>query len=102
MLDQAQLDKLNSIFDILVNMAKAPENIRDSFINRQTSSDEYFKREFRFIGTLGLGGKLHSRDPKAFRFPGEQVWWVTQYPQDQTEESKKLIEQINLQLKKFE
>ena len=59
----------NAIYDVLAQHADAREDRRDEFIFHLTRGCE----EFRFMGSLGFGGKLYVE-------PGG--WRVGAYPED--------------------
>lgn len=48
-------DRLNSIYDVLVEYADAPEVYREGFISYHMDDDGY--KEWRLLGNLGFGGK---------------------------------------------
>lgn len=48
-------DRLNSIYDVLVEYADAPEVFREGFISYHMDDDGY--KEWRILGNLGFGGK---------------------------------------------
>lgn len=75
-------DKLNQIYDILVNLAGADEYHRDSFVFLHM--EEIPCREFRFIGNLGFGGKYRSEKNK-----------VDYYSEDTTPERESIVEKTN-------
>lgn len=80
----------NAVFDILVTYAGANESIREDFVYHQSTSvcDEY-----RFQGALGFGGKFR----RSWGRSGER-WYVDQYPEDETPESVRKIDDTNLML----
>lgn len=47
--------RLNSIYDVLVEYADAPEVFREGFISYHMDDDGY--KEWRILGNLGFGGK---------------------------------------------
>lgn len=48
-------DRLNSIYDVLVEYSGAPEVFREGFISYHMDADSY--KEWRILGNLGFGGK---------------------------------------------
>lgn len=58
----------NAIFDVLVEHAGAPEWMREEFVFAHANGR---CDEFRFIGSLGFGGKYW-----------RHRWTVTAYPED--------------------
>ena len=46
----------NSLYDILVNVCRASDQLRDQFINWATNTDH--GREYRFGGMFGMAGKI--------------------------------------------
>lgn len=81
-------EKVNKIYDILVNVGGAIEHYRDSFVYAHTSKDEC--TEWRFMGKLGYGGKYRS-DTNS----------VDCYLEDETKERLEIIDEINKQLKEI-
>lgn len=63
-------EQANTIFDILVTEADAPEWQRDDFVFTQTVGR---CDEWRFMGSLGAGGKF-------YRSGGR--WYVSAYSED--------------------
>lgn len=87
----------NKVFDVLVRLAGAPEVTRADFINTVvgwSERDPYETREFRFIGSLGFGGKFWLT-PESFH--------VSAYPEDINEQNKRqnTITTTNEELKKL-
>lgn len=78
---------LNRIYDILVKVCGASEGERDSFIFHQ--SQKNFPTEWRFIGTLGFGGKF---------WRGHSRIYVNCYAEHETPAARKTIEEANKQL----
>jgi hypothetical protein len=66
-------DQANAVFNILVAECDAHEGDRALFLHWAEHNIE--TREFRFIGSLGFGGK--------FRV-GYRTWYVDCYPEDDT------------------
>lgn len=79
--------KANLVYDILEQHAAASEYWRNQFIQYMTDNSNGFPKEFRFQGSLGFGGKCYRDHAGKF--------YVQQYREDQTPESKKTIEKIN-------
>ena len=79
--------KLNKVYDILVNLGGADENMRGSFIQYHTEGHDH---EWRFSGHLGFGGKYRLERNK-----------VDCYREDETQERLTLIEEINEKLSKI-
>ncbi len=76
-------ESANSIYDILVSMGGAPEDMRHDFIYHHCDS-KFGCDEYRFGGKLGSGGKYYSSNNR-----------VDCYTEDYTSETKTLIEDIN-------
>lgn len=85
-------DKLNKVYDILVELCGASEHMRYAFIEYHSNNNEYcgFSHEWRFGGKLGFGGK--------YRMERNQV---DCYQEDETLARKKLIKKINIKLKEI-
>lgn len=73
----------NRIYDVLATLLGANEDMRQSFVIQNTAS---LCREWRFIGTLGFGGKFRNTDGRYF---------VNCYPEDVTPERTAAIEMAN-------
>lgn len=82
-------DRANGVYDILVNIGGASENMRDSFIFSYTCTDVC--TEWRFMGKLGFGGKYRSEYNS-----------VDCYQEDETKERLETIDKINKELKKID
>lgn len=80
----------NAIYDVLVREAGANESDRLSFVVYVTSSERW-PLEFRFMGSLGFGGKfwLTRHDP---------MYYVNCYREDETPERLATIERTNAAL----
>ena len=81
--------RLNKIWDILVKMCGANEEMRKDFLALQTS--DHPAREFRFMGNLGFGGKVW--------FNNDRVY-VNFYREDHTPEREAMAEKANEALMK--
>jgi len=79
-------ERFNSIYDILVNIGGAVEQMRDPFVSIHVEEDCL---EWRFCGHLGYGGKYRSDRNK-----------VDCYSEDENEYRKDLIKKINNELSK--
>ncbi|GGM52605.1 hypothetical protein ACFFX1_55460 [Dactylosporangium sucinum] len=75
-------EQAGAVFDVLVRHAGAAEHQRDEFVYHLRHGCE----EFRFMGSLGFGGKLYVE-------PGR--WRVGCYPEDLTPERAAVIERVN-------
>lgn len=79
----------NRVWDVLVEIAGARVGERDAFV-RYLTEEVSHGHEYRFMGHLGFGGKLHySRTRGA---------WVGYYPEDRTEERDVLMGRVNAKL----
>jgi len=78
---------LNRIYDILVKVCGASEGDRDSFVYNQSKRNH--PTEWRFIGTLGFGGKFWRVYDRIY---------VNCYPEHETPATRKTIEEANRQL----
>lgn len=78
----------SEVYAVLVEYAGASERSdpRHEFIYHQTAR---FCPEFRFMGSLGFGGKFR-RD--------HDRWLVTAYPEDTTEERFRILQETNAAL----
>ncbi len=79
-------DFANKVYDILINMGGASEDMRDSFVYHHVKSKDGCD-EWRFGGKLGFGGKYRSRTNS-----------VDCYAEDETSQRKNIISQINNEL----
>ena len=80
----------NYVWDLLVAEADAFERDRWAFVDYITSDNQYSSWEYRFIGTLGFGGKLLYSP-----FSGA---WVSCYPSDCNDARSALIDRLNERL----
>lgn len=83
------------VYDVLVKYAGAKDDEYDkkTFVQAAVDWDYKYSFEYRFIGSLGFGGKI--RLP-LFRYPH-----VTCYPEDETPERRSAIEKTNAELKRL-
>lgn len=81
------VDQANSIYDLLVSIGGAYEPERDSFVYHHAKSEDGCD-EWRFSGKLGFGGKYRSNRNR-----------VDCYQEDETEERKQIIDELNNKLK---
>ena len=88
-------DVANLIYDVLVVKAGASECDREYFVHYHNSTRDP-STEFRFVGTLGFGGKFRT-EYMGKRLDGSWggKWYVNQYIEDETEESRKVISEVN-------
>ena len=77
---------LDSVYDVLVQIAGADETMRGSFIQNHLSGCE----EWRFCGRLGFGGKYRSRTNT-----------VDCYREDETKTRRVIIKATNAELVKL-
>lgn len=82
-------EKANKVYDILVDVGKAAESMRKSFVFHHTES-EYGCNEWRFQGLLGYGGKYRSERNT-----------VDCYSENLDKATTKIIDQINSELSKL-
>lgn len=80
-------EQANAVFDVLVEHAGASEYGRDEFVQLHV---EGRCDEFRFIGSLGFGGKFWRRD-----------WRVSCYREDVTPERVEAIRVTNEALERL-
>lgn len=85
-------DQANEVWDVLVELAGANERDRDTFV-RYLTSPEPFGQEYRFIGVLGFGGKLHFNTFRGAR--------VSCYPEHHTPETKSVLDAVNERLRRI-
>lgn len=86
----------HAVWDVLVAHAGANDDNweRDSFVQAQTDA---FQREWRFIGTLGFGGKF--RRQRTWIGPDlHERWYVDCYPEHATPERLAAIAAANAAL----
>jgi len=76
----------NRVYDLLVHIGGASEDLRSSFLHNHTVSKDACT-EWRFCGRLGFGGKFRS-----------QSFTVDCYKEDETPERVKIIADINTAL----
>ena len=81
-------ERANKVYDILVELGGAVENMRDSFVYAHMSKDVC--TEWRFQGKLGFGGKYRS-----------EYNTVDCYREDETKKRLKIIDKINNKLKEI-
>ena len=81
-----KIDTFNSIFDVLVKEAGAPEQLRDDFVYHHARCEDRCD-EFRFVGSLGWGGKYRSGTNS-----------VSCYSEDETPSRRLVIEKTNAAL----
>lgn len=82
-------DQADWIWSVLVDLAGAHEDERDAFVRYLTTPNEH-GHEWRFIGRMGFGGKLHYND-----FRGAQI---DCYPEDRSEERDAIANAVNERL----
>jgi hypothetical protein len=71
-----------AVYDVLVAHAGASERNREEFVHHQSSQ---FRSGYRFVGSLGQGGKFwRNYGPRPDGTYGE-VWYVNAYAEDMTE-----------------
>lgn len=78
----------HAIFTVLVEHAGASEDERHDFVHHQTAGP---CTEYRFIGSLGFGGKF-------WRSSG---WYVNTYPEQLTPAREQAISQTNTVLQEL-
>jgi hypothetical protein len=69
-------DEANAVFDILRDTCSVGEHQREDFVLSHTHR---FIDEYRFIGSLGFGGKVYRTDARC-------AWHVSMYREDETPE----------------
>jgi hypothetical protein len=79
-------EKMNKVYDLLVNMGGAYEPDRYSFIYHHTES-KYKCEEWRFSGKFGFGGK--------YRVGYNRIDY---YKEDETQERNRLKDELNIKL----
>lgn len=78
-------EQANAVYGILVEHCGATDRQREGFVYDQSTQ---VLPEYRFQGALGFGGK--------FRRNGwEDRWYVNCYPEDLTDERRKMIDAAN-------
>lgn len=77
----------NKIYDILTAECGAPDWMRDDFVYFCTNL--FQSREYRFIGSLGFGGKFWHNDGR---------FYVNCYPEDMTVPRAEAIKSANEKL----
>jgi len=76
-------EQASLIFDILVEECGAEEPMRLEFVRYHMTEPRYFPTEYRFIGSLGFGGKFWHAN-------GRDGWYVTCYQEDNTRAGEKV------------
>lgn len=79
------------VYELLKQQCNAKECYKPLFV-QSVIKQTRFGMEFRFQGDLGFGGKFHSNS---------NGWYVSCYPEDETEELKLKIGLVNRVLEKF-
>jgi hypothetical protein len=74
------------IYDVLVGRAGASPLGREAFVHL-IQRDTHFPIEYRFVGSLGFGGK--------FRVDSDGRWYVDFYPEDTTPEREEARDRTN-------
>lgn len=85
----------NDVYSVLVEMVGARESGREEFVYHQTNS---VCTEFRFIGSLGFGGKFWRISGRRHDDSWGEVWIVNQYPEDERDGDKAKIYFTNILL----
>ncbi len=83
-------ERADAIWTLLVNEAGATEDDRPAFVGYLMEPNQ-FGHEYRFMGSLGTGGKLYTYSPR----PGA---YVGCYPEHRTPERSAIIAAVNLRL----
>jgi hypothetical protein len=87
------------VYDLLIELAKAPEWMKDNFVHYATSeADDHF--EWRFQGVFGFGGKIWRRVDR-YDSDTQTTYYkhdVNAYTEDYTPELRKLQAKINKRL----
>jgi hypothetical protein len=83
----ASRERADAIWTMLVEKAGAREDQRWEFVGYIMEVNR-FGHEFRFMGTLGSGGKLYSFSPR-------EGFYVSCYPEDRTPERTAVIDAAN-------
>lgn len=83
------------LYDVLVKHAGAKDDEYDkkTFVQAAVDWDDKYSFEYRFMGSLGRGGKI--------RLPLHRYPHVTCYPEDETPERKSAVEKTNAELKRL-
>lgn len=98
MSDPLTSEQANAIYDVLVAECGAHEGGRSHFVYGETVE---FVPEWRFIGSLGFGGKFWRAFGRGFngvRSEWVERWYVNCYPEDETPERKAAIDRTNVLL----
>ncbi len=92
MLPQLSEEQANQVWDLLVEIggAREDEHWRQMFIRHATEG----LMEFRFVGHLGFGGKIHGRGSRPRIF-------VDCYYDEHTPERDQIITEINQKLREM-
>lgn len=79
----------NAVYDVLMKHAGLNEHLREDFVRYQTVGTG---QEFRFIGSLGFGGKFYAEPYQ---------WRVGCYREDETPARLEMIKETNEALKEL-
>lgn len=96
----------NQVYDILVEHAGLADHDyeREAFVHSQTHDHPVLGHttEYRFIGSLGFGGKFWRTPGRAYDGAwSTEVWRVDFYPEDSTPERLNVKEATNAALSKL-
>lgn len=82
----------NVVYDALVKHAGAPESRRGEFVYHQTNE---FCIEYRFMGSLGFGGKFWRNAGSLRDGSWGEMWYVNNYSEDETVNSVAMVNRTN-------
>lgn len=92
-------DVANAVFDILVEHVGANEASRENFVHLQT---DHHLPEYRFVGSLGFGGKFRRNTGHDIITDGwGEIWYTDCYPEDLTTERIGAMAAANIALSKL-
>ena len=85
----------NKIYDILVVTVGARDDgwTRECFVHSEMKSLIFGSSEYRFVGSLGFGGKF-----RRSRYNG---WYVDCYPEDENPARREKLKNANMALKEL-
>jgi hypothetical protein len=85
-------EHFTKVYGVLIEKAGAPPSYSDSFLPFAAdwwNNNFWSTKEFRFMGKLGMGGKIWL-DPEGYR--------VSCYSEDRTPEREKILKDVNSDL----
>lgn len=82
----------DTVYDLLVKEAGAPEKDRVYFLAYLVDQEHPMGAEFRFQGRFGFGGKFYAESDR---------WRISCYNEDRTPERVAIIDKVNAELRQL-